>query len=254
MFGKCKYLILIVMLGFIFSGCVVNYVAMDDIIPTEKNYPVAEEMSSLSFALAEPYVLIKTELSEVSDSGLIDRIEKNAKDIKCYLRDETNKIMVSKGITVTDIFESHGTMTFTQKRNTSALFYPSITIKIEEKSQKTVKGKNEVPLVVDGRIAIKAKVQIIMLEPLSGEIIWIKSLPIRGQNSKVHYKHQLYASARMDNGAYVPEELVGIAQKWDKMFTEIAIAIVKATEKYVVVEEFEFLSKDIEKLKELRRY
>src|ERR1044072_6543105 len=116
------------------SGCV-KYVEMDDLKLDTKTYPKPDEVSNLSFALAEPDMKIKFDLTSTANSGLAERIRHDANKVSCFLTDEAQKILLSKGFTITEKFQSDDAMTFTQKRNTSALFYPEIIIDIEEKSQ-----------------------------------------------------------------------------------------------------------------------
>jgi hypothetical protein len=168
---------------------------------------------------------------------------------------ESAKILLSKGFTITDRFQSYNAMTFTQKRNTSALFYPEIIIDMEEKSQRE---HITAPFYfandkLKGRLEINAKVNIIMLEPLSGEKLWVKSIPVTGLNEVVEYSYDHYAGNEL-NGIAVPEDLVPIASKIDALLTTISKDVLEATAKYVEKHEFEFLNTDIVKLKGIKRY
>lgn len=250
---KLKFFALLVV-GLILTGCSTKYVEMPDLNLTQKNYPSPEEISNLSFALAEPYIKVNTALTTTTDSGLIERVKNDTKRISCYLNDEINKILLSKGFTITDRFQSPNHLTFTQKRNTSALFYPEIVIEVTEKSQlELTKFLFFQSQSVKGRLQIDAIVNIVMMEPLSGEKIWVKSLPIEEINDNVIYKPNRYGGPSL-NGFAVPLNLEEIADKVDNMFEEISESVIYATEKYVEKNEFEFLNDDIIKLKGIKRY
>ena len=237
----------------ILSGCM-NYVMMPDLTLGSKNYPKPEDISSLSFALAQPSITVATDLTRTANGGLIDRIKNDTSKVSCHLTGEVQKILLSKGFTITDTFDSYNDMTFTQKRNTSALFYPEIRIDIDEKSQLDTwsflifGGRN-----INGRMEINATVNIVMLEPLSGEKLWIKSLPVKGIDDLVHYTPAIYGGPQL-NGVAVPQNLQPIAGKIDNMFEQISKEVLLATNKYVERSEFEFLNKDIERLKQIKRY
>jgi len=231
-----------------------QYIEMPDINLVERDYPKPEEVSSLAFALAEPKVIIESTLTPTLTSGLIDRVRVDTKDISCYLNNEVNKILLSKGFTITDRFQSYDRMTFTEKRNTSALFYPEIIINLDEKSLHTHSSflffSSD---VIEGRIEIDASVNIIMLEPLSGEKLWIKRLPIDEIYVTVKYDKEQYGGPQI-NGYFVPSNIHSIAEKIDSLFIEISEDVVESTEKYVEKHEFEFLDSDIRRLKGIKRY
>lgn len=235
------------------SGCV-SYVEMPDIALIEKAFPKPEEVSELSFALTQPEIIIKTNISNTLTTGLFDRAKYDAEKVNCYLTGELEKILISKGFTITDVFESHNNMTFTEKRNTSAIFYPEITIEIEEKGQ-TV---NSSFLFFDSytnksRLKIDASIKIVMKEPLSNEKLWIKSLPVTDVDQNISYTPAIYGGIEL-NGSFVPKPLGSIAGIIDGLVEKIAAEVVNSTEKYVEREEFEFLNTDIEKLKKIKRY
>src|SRR6185369_3306586 len=169
---KCIYKLLVIMISIsMLSGCV-KYVNMADLQLVTKNYPKPDEVSNLSFALAEPDLKIKYSLTGTNMSGLSERIRYDANKVACFMTAESEKIL------------SYNSMTFTQKRNTSALFYPEIVIDIEEKAQREhITAPFYFPKdKLKGRLEINAKVNIIMLEPLSGEKLWVKSIPDTGIN------------------------------------------------------------------------
>lgn len=246
-------LILVLVAGSMISGCA-SYVELSDLKLVAKNYPKPDEVSNLSFALAEPELKIRYNLTTTANSGLSERIKYDVNKVSCFLTDEEQKILLSKGFTITDTFQSYNAMTFTQKRNTSALFYPEIAIEIEEKSQlERISAPFYSKHEIKGRLQINAKVNIIMLEPLSGEKLWVKSIPVTGFDEPVTYKPEEYDRSAL-NSYTVPEDLAPIAVKIDNMITTISQDVLEATAKYVERHEFEFLNADIIRLKGIKRY
>lgn len=254
--NKTLYITTSLIVVFLLSGCGIKYVEMPNLNLSRKSFPKPEEVSSLSFALAEPRIVIKSSLTEGTHTGLIERVKHDANEASCHLNNELDKILLSKGFTITNRFQGHQWMTFTEKRNTSALFYPEIVIDISEKSQREL---TKVFVFEDdrvrGRIAVSTTVNIIMLEPLSGEKLWVKSLPIEELDERIDYKFRAegYSGAEL-NGSYVPEDLVLIANKIDDLFKGIDESVITATDKFVERHEFEFLNEDIAKLKGIKRY
>jgi hypothetical protein len=251
---KFIYKLIVIMISVsMLSGCV-TYVGMPDLVLVSKDYPKPDEVTNLSFALAEPDLRIRVDLTSTASSGLMERIRYDANKVACFITPEAQKILLSKGFTITEKFQSYNAMTFTQKRNTSALFYPEIIIDIEEKSQlETIQILMFKSANIKGRMQINAKVNIIMLEPLSGEKLWVKSIPVTGYDEAVIYQPMQYAGTEL-NGVSVPEDLVPIADKIDKMLSAISQEVLEATAKYVERHEFEFLNSDIVKLKGIKRY
>lgn len=251
---KRIYKLIIIMISVsMLSGCV-TYVEMPDLKLVSKDYPKPDEVTNLSFALAEPDLRIRFDLTSTANSGLMERIRYDANKVACFITPEAQKILLSKGFTITEKFQSYNSMTFTQKRNTSALFYPEIIIDIEEKSQlETIQILMFRSANIKGRLQINAKVNIIMLEPLSGEKLWVKSIPVTGYDEAVIYQPMQYAGSEL-NGTAVPEDLAPIAAKIDSMLATIAQDVLEATAKYVEKHEFEFLNSDIVKLKAIKRY
>ncbi len=245
----------IVVFFFIFavslSGCT-RYVEMADITLQPKEYPKPDRISRLSFAIAQPVVQIKTELSDTVYEGLFERLKYNLDKTACYLNKEVDKILLTKGFTITNRYPSYNAMTYSQKRNTSALFYPEITIYVEEKPRLEItRFLIFYNTVVRSKISVSASVRIVMLEPLSGEIIWVKMLPIPDVEKSFSYEREVYLDS---TGTYVPEDLVPMSRELDAIFENIAQEVIKATETYIEEDEFSFLDEDIRKLKTIKRY
>lgn len=252
----------------VLTGCVkqLQLVRMNEVHLINKNYPQENENNNLSFAYAEPEVNIIVEVSSELKNGLMERIEYVGGRVKCHLNDELDKIILSKGFTITDRYRSLRYMTFSEKRNTTALFYPEIKIRIVEQSDldNTSMGRFNTA----GTLEINADVNIVMREPMSGEIIWIKSIPVQEVSDSFQYDNAFWAGPygkdMMLNTQYyrvgrgqkhnVPENLKVIGEKIDAILEEVDKKIIDATIHFVEAEEFSFLNTDIKKLKKLNRY
>jgi len=235
-----------------FTGCSESYTPLPSLNLKSKNYPNPEEISTLSFALAKPNFKVHTTLSHTLSAAFKEHMKYNTEKIACHLTEEINKIILSKGFTITQTFRSYNDMTFTQKRNTSALFFPEIIIDVEEKT--LTDYIDNAPSSTNGDIMVSARVNIIMLEPLSGEKIWVKSIPVDEISTPIQYLPN-YEYGKGQSGAHtVPEELYPIAIELDNFFLKINDDVIEATNKYVEQNEFEFLNDDIKRLKGIKRY
>ena len=253
------------------TSCVtiVGHTRLDDINLIQKNYPQEVERNNLSFAYAEPIMTVRADISEELRNGLYERLKHNTYKTACHLNGELDKIILSKGFTITNRYRSLRYMTFTEKRNTTALFYPEIKIDIVEKSEiNNIEPGTPGKFNTAGTLEIEAEVNIIMLEPMSKEIIWIKSIPVQEIVDSFQYDNAYFAgdSGRqlIRNMAYykvgrgqkhaVPENLADIGRMIDGFFEKIDSKIIEATMRFVEAEEFSFLNTDIKKLKTIKRY
>lgn len=251
------------------SGCTtyIKNKKLDDLDFVSKNYPRIADPNDLAFAYAAPKINIEAEISTELYDGLRERMEYNLQETACHLNGELDKIIVSKGFTITNRFKSYDYMSFTEKRNTTALFYPDITIKIKENSD--IKNVARWRFRTYGRLEISAEINILMLEPLSREIIWIKSIPVDEISESFEYLNAYWGGLAHEGSrlrrspAYsvsrgkehdVPGNIYEIAKIIDKFFNEIDTAIVDATQRFVEPDELEFLNTDIGKLKQIKRY
>ncbi len=183
-----------------------------------------------------------------------------------HLNRELDKIIVSKGFNITNRYRNLRYMTFSEKRKTTALFYPKIIIKVIERSEISLSGPHR--FSTDGVLEVKADVNIIMQEPMSEEIIWVKSIPVDEITESFSYNNAYWPGRygerlKLNTSIYrvgrgqkkrVPENLVKPAKILDTFFLEIDQKIIDATLHFVEPEELEFLNRYIKKLKKLNRY
>ncbi len=255
----------------LFTGCGIKKipnVQLDDNPFISKDYAKSMDgNNNLAFAYAEPKISVRIETSDELRNGLKARLKYVTKQLKCHLNSELDKVIVSKGFTITNKYRSYKYMTFTEKRNTSALFYPEIRLTIKERSEIQKIGRWR--WRTEGDLEIEAEVNIVMLEPLSNEIIWIKSIPVESATSEdFQYEnafapHPIEGNLKRSNkvakvsvgkNITVPLNLKHIAIKLDNVYKEIDAKIIEATQTYIEEEELSFLNTDIKKLKKIKRY
>jgi len=248
---RIQIVVLIALLAIV-AGCApqgVQYTNIGKLDFPIKTYPKKDKLSELSLAISKPEVIITFKASNSLKAALRKRIESDALSLACHLTQEMKKILIAKGFTVTETFDNLNAMTFTQKRNTSALFTAFIKIEINEDTLSEL--LDYVPQRIYGTIASKAKLQVATIEPLSGEIIWLKNVPVQSNTFDIEYPYYRGLNA---TETLVPAELVDPTHSIDGLFTGTSNSIVNAIDKFVDVDEFKFLNTDIKKLKKIKRY
>ena len=233
------------------SGCAAHYVTLEEISLPKKIYPPPQEISNFELVLAQPDIVVETELSDWLDVVLQKRLNHHVNSISCHLTDELHSLLISKGFTISDTVVGRDHMSFIDKRNTRALFVPSIRIQLQEDSFTGFKRSR--PVNASGNILMKSQVQIIMQEPLSGENVWIRNIPVDNSAQQVTYVIPTDVEASEISRSTVPEELAEVAKKIDSIFEDVAANILKASDQYIERDEFEFLNEDIQRLKKRQR-
>ena len=246
--NKKSILVSLVAVGLL-TGCGPKFQKINDLDLKKTKYETISADKDVSFGIANPVFIINSKLSQNINNAISTRLEYNASNIACHLTSELNNLVISKGISVSNNFKGRDQMTFTQKRETSALFYPEITIDMLESS--ITQYEAQLPRFTNGAIIIKAKVDIVMLEPLSGEKIWIKSIPVKSYSVSVNYEGLLQ---RSPNPTIVEDKVFQTAIAIDKLLIDIDSEIINSANKYIDIEEFRFLNDDIKKLKNIKRY
>lgn len=244
-------------------------------LPT-KQYENSESLAGLSFSMTQPVVTINTNLSNYLMSALEPRIQYDTDLISCQLTNELQKILISKGFTINHIFKSQNDMTFSEKRNTSALIFPTINVSIQESTLTTY--YDGVPAFASGDLIISMNVAIYMIEPLSNEKIWMKDISINTFTVPVRYNYSsewiensnlvgeeyiatanavnnFYGNSNsLVNSQYISEEFVGTATSVDDFYKKLYAHILELADKHITAEEFQLLNSDIQKLKNIKRY
>jgi hypothetical protein len=248
-------------MGMLFVGCstktVSNFTTLEQIELPSKDYEMKRKKSiDLSFATINPILTINFNASNDLKNSLMKRLQNDVNKLSCKIPTEIKKILISKGISVSDNYWSRNDMTFSQKRDTSTLFYPAIEIYIDQNSVdvlRKVDNSRTKKIKTVGTLEISAKVELVSLEPLSGEKIWLKSLPLKRKKIKTNISYD-GSLKRSTNIFKVDTKAVVVAEELDALIVEIYNKILEGVDKYVDYEEFMLLNKDIVKIKNIKRY
>jgi hypothetical protein len=181
--------------------------------------------------------------------GIDSRLQYDANAISCHLTKEIERMLVAKGIAISNVFEEQNDMTYTQKKETTALLYPVITIELLQASTSEIVGRQVVN--TEGTIQGRANAELVMLEPLSSEKIWIKHVYSGKKAITLNYKGGVLPNT---NPSQVQENMYNTVNNIDSLLVEIDKQILKTVDKYVTKEEFIDLNDDIKKLKGIKRY
>jgi hypothetical protein len=246
---KTKILATALLATALLTGCTSSFVSIDPLNLERVDYPTTDNTKDVAFAISKPQILFKTKISPDLTRGLGSRIQYDANAIACHLTSEINKMLVARGINITDTFESRDDMTFTQKRDTTALFYPVITIELMQQTNTDYQGAN--PLSTKGIMLVRSDVSMVMLEPLSGEKIWIKQVFDDKEPVTIDYSGMLQTNTSQFQ---IQDNIAEVAKKIDQLLVDIDDKIIESVNKFVTKEEFRFLNDDIKKLKNIKRY
>lgn len=231
------------------AGCGTNFASLKPLELSKDEYAQTDSERGIAFAIARPQLMIKTKISPDLQRGLNRRLQYDANTISCHLTAEIERLLVARGITVTNVFESINDMTFTQKKETTALLYPVITIKLlQESNTEYADGQ---PQKTHGDIKLRVDASAVMLEPLSGEKVWVKHIYAGKDNMLINY------SGFIENNPSpfkIQANIKDVAQNIDSRLVELNNQILAAISKHVTKEEFKYLDEDIKKLKGIKRY
>jgi len=233
------------------------YTTLEQIELPTKNYDSnRKKTTELSFATVNPLLTMNFNVSTDLHNSLIKRLKNDVNKLSCKIPTEIKKILISKGINVSDNYWNRNDMTFSQKRDTSILFYPVIQIYIDQNTidiLERINNQSPKKVKTTGKLQVRAKVELVALEPLSGEKIWIKSLPLKRKKfeADISYSGKLKASTNIFS---VDKKAGDIAKEMDDLIIDIYNKVIEGVEKYVDYEEFILLNKDIAKIKKIKRY
>lgn len=233
----------------LFSGCGGSFKNIGELDLKKTKYAETGDKMDIAFAIARPEFTIKTDISSSLERGIKRRLTYDANEISCHLTDEIERMLVAKGITITDVFESRDAMTFTQKKETTALLYPRITIKLIQDTETVYQGRQE--LSTSGDLIVKFDVSIVMVEPLSGEKVWIKHLYSNKETLQLGYSGQILTNKSTTK---IQTNIANIMTDIDTQLVKVDNQILAAISKHVTKSEFKYINDDIKKLKGIKRY
>lgn len=231
------------------SGCGQKFADVGTVQFKQNSYPSAEQMSPTHFAIAKPDILIKANLSMDMHNAVDRRLSYLSDELACNLMREFQKAIVSKGITISDKFSSRSDMTFSQKKNTTAIVIPIIQLSLAQSSISDYEdGRQE---FTSGNLSLTIKVRLEMIEPLSGEKIWIKDLPLKENSTNINYCGYLM---QISNPMMAENQMAENIKYLDNLVYSVYDQILEAVNKYIDREEFEYLADDIKNLKNRSTY
>ena len=152
----------------------------------QKSYASSAERSPLKLGVVDAKLVIDTDLSKDLNYALSERFESNANQINCHLKGELVKLFASKGFDVSGVFSGVDTMTYAQKKAIERVFVPEIHITLAEKSiANYYKGRMT---GTDGSIEFMASLNIMVIDPLTNEKLYYKSLDDMQEKFYISYK------------------------------------------------------------------
>jgi hypothetical protein len=96
------------------------------------------------------------------------------------MRSDLEKVLVAKGFKVTGPFDSLDMMTFPEKRGANLTLTPTVELTMDGRLTRQTLGMGGlVPNKDEGILSVGGWVSLIMLEPLSGEKMWIKRVEVQ---------------------------------------------------------------------------
>nr|WP_321267416.1 HpaA family protein [uncultured Sulfurimonas sp.] len=244
-----KTLLSAVMALTLLTGCGTSFVSMKPLELSKDEYAQTDSEKGIAFAIARPQLMIKTKMSPDLNRGLNRRLQYDANAISCHLTSEIERMLVARGITITNVFESINDMTFTQKKETTALLYPVITISILQESNTVYQEGHATN--TNGDIKVRVDAGVVMLEPLSGEKIWVKHVYAGKKDLLINYNGFIENNP---SPFKIQTNVEAVANNIDALLIEIDNQILNAVSKHVTKEEFKYLNDDIKKLKGIKRY
>jgi hypothetical protein len=232
------------------TGCGSSFVGIDALdLPTKEHPKNTKAARDIAFSIAKPQFIIKAKLSPDLSRGLRERLQYDVNTIACHLTSEMESMLISKGIAVANIFESIEDMTYTQKKESTALLYPVIEIELLQSTTSEYEGGRI--LSTSGNLLGKAEISLVMIEPLSKEKVWVKHISSSKNSIALNY----YGTIFNNNTPFqIQNNLEETSKNIDDILIKIDQQILDAIDKYITKEEFKYLNEDIIKLKGIKRY
>lgn len=235
----------------LFSGCTYKRVQLVDFkskVITNKN----NIGKKLTFGLIKPSIEVKGNVAPLFLYYTKTRLNTELLALRDAVSREMEKTLLKKGITVSKTYESLNDMTYSQKKKTTAIFTTDITITLNE-SGSLYTYLMFMPENIKSLLTAKVEANLVSIEPLSNEKVWIKSMPTMTKQLPLSYdipKEIMDASTpTMIVNSFVPS-----VKQLDSVLLKAYDNIVHATQKYVSLREFLDLNSDIKKLKNSKRY
>lgn len=246
-----KFYITLALVVLFFTGCAPKYehVPFADFGSKIKETKGQIEQQ-LSFSLVKPEIKIQGVLGKGFYHFGYNRIIQEMKIARNAMNREIEKIILQKGITVTNTFDSLNDMTYSEKKNTTGVFMPRIIMTLTESGTSMISGN--VILNTNSILHAKIDIDLVAIEPLSSERIWVKSLPKIKSNISMNYS--IPQGAISSSPVMILEPLVPAVKQLDSVLLNVYDNVLNSVDKYVSLEEFQDLNDDINALKGIKRY
>ena len=111
------------------------------------------------------------------------------------MKTDLEKMLVAKGFKVTGPYENINVMTFPDKKSANLTLTPIVDVRATEQiTKQTGTGSMFFPYTAEGVCVVSGWVSLVMLEPLTGEKIWIKRIEVDSVQQPFVWKYQLVQS------------------------------------------------------------
>lgn len=205
----------------------------------------------LAFALVKPKMRLKGQMSRGFLMATSNRFIRELEDSRDAMSHEMEKIIIQKGISVLDTYSSIEDMTYSQKKNTTGVFMPRITIKMQESGTSTIRSDGFV-LSTNSLVNARVRIDLLVIEPLAKERVWVRTLPRISKTIPLVYS--IPPNTIASSPSMIVEPLVPATRQFDRLILDIYDKTLDSIVKYVSLEEFQALNDDINKLKGIKRY
>jgi hypothetical protein len=173
------------------------------------------------------------------------------KDFSKYLGRNFEELLVAKGFTIKCPFESLESMTYPDKKGSDLAIYPSLELtldisRIQTMSQNHINilGPDYATFYQEGDVLIGGRVNLVAIEPLSGEKMWIKNIVL--EDKTVHCKSE-FATREYPTGLNYDD--TGIYNPISHAFETYYQKILQTSWEYINTEE---MAQVVKKSKEIR--
>lgn len=205
----------------------------------------------LAFALVKPQMRLKGQISRGFLMATSNRFIRELEHSRDAMSHEMEKIIIQKGISVLDTYSSIDDMTYSQKKNTTGIFMPRITINMQESGTSTIRHDGFV-LSTNSTVDARVRIDLLVIEPLAKERVWVRTLPSISKTIPLAYS--IPPNAIASSPSMIVEPLVSATKQFDRLVLDIYDKTLDSIIKYVSLEEFQALNDDIESLKGIKRY
>jgi len=166
-------------------------------------------------------------------------------DFSAAMVDDLKEILTDKRFRLIQLLENQQMATFGQREQSNFSLFPRVSVQIKDKIISAIKPghnlgqallKQIVPGEVTGRLSVKARISFEVQEPITWQLIWVKSIDTDVFEEEYSYKWNLASSGYVIGEDTRPQALASILMKsYDSILDNLST--------YIDVDEFTMLSK-----------